>query len=213
MLTQRWKDKPTSTIAAVVSAIAAILAWVSAYNSNTRAEQLFMEQIRPLVGVTPIAVRQRPENQTEIYYSITNYSGFPAKNITINLKYGGHDWINEWLKANSNATATAANDGVVMDHFYISHPTNYLIPFIKAGESHTSTGPGMPPYTRGALTLETEVCNLSDGLPISIWLTWENEHGHVFSKINEYKLRCTKGAGSAGPSSARAFTFLPKAQS
>lgn len=129
----------TKDIIAVIAAIIATFALAISFLEFKRSSKLFPAQVRPLVAVTPTGVTQLRGNQIEIGYSISNYSGFHAKNITINVRYEGYPWLNEWLKADADNS-----DGVLEEHFYESHPSIFKTTEVLKGESLTSRRQGEP---------------------------------------------------------------------
>lgn len=73
------------------------------WQSNERAEKLFIGQNKPLIDVTPFKITQYEINKEtkmcETLCSIVNYSGFVAYNIVVDVTYISNVWITEWLKA------------------------------------------------------------------------------------------------------------------
>ena len=214
-----------TTVMVVVTAVMVGLT----YQSNRRAEKLFVGQNKPLIDVTPIAIIPTEDPETKgkfatTFFSITNYSGFVAKNIRLDLKYiENGNYIEEWLKAdNENENiASAPKDEEAKIKIYQLTPSKNDV-FIKELRPGKTSVPdktlialdkNLVAYDKdllakgftGQLDLEKQVCSKgSDGVQASVRVTWENEYGHVFDEVRKYKLLCTK-AGER-----RSYTFIPE---
>ncbi len=178
--------------------------------ANQRAERLFVGADRPLIDVTPIAIRQRLPARThaETLFSIANYSAFPAYKISLDLKYDEIGWITEWLKANLESVGKGDAKGVVGDKWYPSPPELPSAPRL----SKLARGEKAQWSLTGALDLENGVCpKKNKGLPISVRVTWQNDpnKGHVFDEIHRYTLICTVNTGGVPPTGI-SFTFIPE---
>lgn len=172
--------------------------------ANDRAEQLFIGQNKPLIDVTPIGIypgiAKDGNKMCATLYSILNYSGFDANNISVDIAYGGNVYISEWLRAkkDSERKKEGVDPNVVVGDFYPSRP-DVQIKELKSGEVKEYRG------VNGNLDLDKQVVIMGKkGFPVLIRVTWKNNRGHVFDEIRKYKLLCTtKGIGHA-------FTFIPE---
>ncbi len=174
--------------------------------ANERTARLFIGQNRPLIDVTPIAIRQvhvSDDTQVVTFFSIANYSGFSAFDIAIDLKYGGYSWILEWRKARTDRDGKGKATGVELDKIY-SLPPNPQISELAAGDRTEFPSQGSLQGISGSLSLEP-LCNSADGLPVWVRITWRNENRHIFDEIHKFTLRCTTD-GKTG----RAFTMIPE---
>lgn len=179
------------------------------YQSNERAEKLFVGQNKPLIDVTPIRIAQIEDSNVGKHgvtlFSIANYSGFVAKEIRIDVKYGDNDWISEWIKANEDNKINKKNkkEGIVKNRLYkstTSTKSGLFIPRLEPGETEEKKHVSI---VSGSLDLENQVCSKGDeGFQVLVRVTWENIKGHVFDEIRKYRLICTK------VESGRALTFI-----
>lgn len=199
---------PTQTLMMLGTLIIAFLSFCQ----NQRTANLFVAQDRPLLDVTPIAIRQSAEFPThaETLFSIANYSAFAAYRIRLDLKYDEIGWIVEWSKAEFESAEKKGVKGVVGDKWYPSPPEIPSTPRL----SKLARGKRAQWSLRGALDLEGRVCsekNRGKGIPVSVRVTWENDpnKGHVFDEIHRYTLICTVNTGGVHPI-GRSFTFIPE---
>ena len=170
------------------------------YQSNERLEKLFVGQNKPLIDVTPISIAQNNKKRTHstTMFSVVNYSGFEAREIRIDVKYGeGNAWITKWEEAND----VNSGDGLQIGHFYRSAPKLFITK-LEAGKTVEKEFVENPLYTSGSLNLE-KVCADPNGYPVFVRVTWHNEKGRIFDEIHKYTLICTKDSG-------RAFAFIPE---
>ena len=174
-----------------------------ASEANKRAESLFVGENRPLIDVTPIGINQSSKNdQVSTLFSISNYSGFIAYNIGIDLKYGG-SWILEWRKAEDDRVSKGDIKGIEKDKTYNTLP-NVRIEKLNPGETYPPKDSKVTYAIIGALNLD-KVCDSGElGLKVQVRVTWQNEQQHIFDSVHQYKLICTK------VSEGRAFTFIPE---
>lgn len=182
------------------------------YNSkaNSRAEKLFVGQAKPLIDAVPFGIVQSElgdENKTKMcttLLSFANYSGFTAKEISIDIKYGNNVWISEWVKANTDSERKkkeGVDPNVNLNQLYISR-RKIAISELKPGQTKRSDIENPFLYASGQLDLKENVVGKKDGFPILVRVTWKSEDEHVFEKITKYKLLCTTtGIGHA-------FTFI-----
>lgn len=134
------------------------------FQSNSRAEKLFMGQHRPLIDVTPVGVEQvgveQVDSQVMTVFSIVNNSGFKAFNIGLDLKYGDKSWILEWRRARDDQDRKGSIQGVIPNTFYQSRP-NIQIPELAPGETIQSYSGGENRGQRigiiGSLNLENDI--------------------------------------------------------
>lgn len=177
--------------------------------ANERAEKLFVGQNKPLIDVAPIGIVQsKRKDGTKMcttQFSVVNYSGFVAKQIAIDVKYGDNVWISEWVKADNERKEKeekGVETRVVLNHLYPSIP-KVLISELKPGTTEKRDFEWPFVYTSAQLDLEVNVVDKkNEGFPVLVRVTWQNEDEHVFEKIHNYKLLCTTvGSG-------RAFTFI-----
>ena len=56
-----------------------------------------------------------------------------------------------------------------------------------------------------SLNLEDVVARGQEGLTVAVRTTWQNEKGHVFDAVHEYRL-----VGTTNSAKGRSFTFIPK---
>jgi hypothetical protein len=176
-----------------------------AEKANKRAEKLFVGQNKPLIDVTPIGIytgiAKNGNKMCATLYSILNYSGFDANNISVDIAYEGNVYISEWLRAKKDSERKkkeGVDPNVILNYLYPSRP-DVQIPELKSGEVKEYRG------ASGSLDLDKRVVDMGKkGFPVLIRVTWENDIGHVFDEIRKYKLLCTKeGIGHA-------FTFIPE---
>jgi len=194
------------TLANILIAIVAVTTLRLTLRSNERAQKLFVGQNMPQIDITPTKVVQGSKGtHVALFVSVANYSGFVAYDICIDMKYGDNDWIGEWIRADSEKNQKPSSSTVIPDKPYdlgLAFSLGKLLPghhyeFPEEGVS------GQLVFS-GSLNLEEEVCSKGkDGFPISIRARWNNEEGHTFEKISEYKLICTK------MENGRAFTMVP----
>ena len=174
--------------------------------ANSRAAKLFVGQNKPLIDVTPIGIipgiADDGNKMCATVYSILNYSGFDANNISVDIAYEGNVYISEWLRAEKDSKRKEkerADPNVVIGKFYPSRP-DVQIKELKSGqakEHHQGTN--------GSLDLDKRVVGTGKkGFPVMIRVTWENDQGHVFEEIHKYKLLCTTAEDG------HAFTFIPE---
>ena len=164
----------------------------------------------PKIDVTPIRVAQNPEGtHVATFLSVTNYSGFKAYDINIDMKYGDYEWIGEWIKADNhkNNKHLPQNNNSMIELYDLG--LSFRMPMLKTGQQYEFPENGIDGKIgfSGSLNLEDEVCGKGkEGFPVSIRSRWKNEKGHVFEKISDYKLICTiVGNG-------RSFTMIPKSK-
>ncbi len=192
------------TIVLVVATI--VMAW-SAVQSNNRALKSFVAENRPVIDVTPIGVRQDSHTHARTVFSIANVSGFPAYDISLDLKYGASGWIQEWVKANEDGQ-TKAGKGVTLSKLYRSAPT-VQIKQLLPGRSVDKDRNGKLLGLRGSLQLES-VVSMKDGLIVLVRSTWRNKQGHVFDTVNAYRLVATRNSAQPETGYGRSFTFVPE---
>lgn len=176
--------------------------------TNERAEMLFIEQIRPQISVIPNLITQNGTHPTTSI-KVTNSSGFLAKNILVDVKYGDNSWIGEWSIANAKAKLQKyiqnnAKEFILnVDNIDI---TPNKIPLLKPGETEQKK-------FGGELNLEMQVCSKGqEGFPIYVRVTWQNEYFRPFNEIHEYQLICTINNNENDPDAGRGrtFKFIPK---
>lgn len=179
--------------------------------ANARAERLYVGQNQPMIDVTPIGISQDAAGtHATTVFSIVNYSGFKAKNIGIDLKYGNNSWILEWIKARRENTTTNPIGGVVKENLYVSRSSS-IIREIEPGETKESDEKGKKIAITGSLNLESDVCSKgNNGFPVLVRVTWENLNDHVFDEVHKYRLICTKDTQPTDQRGGRAFTFIPE---
>lgn len=199
------KELDTSAGVAIGAALIAFGSMWYARQSNNRSELLFMAQQKPIIDITPIAIRQNDDRPgVTTYFSLVNSSGFKAKNVRIDLKYK-NDWIGEWLKADQDKKKKGTNKGVVPGELYHSAPAVQVeILEIKPGETKKEVEKGEKIGISGSFDLES-VCK-TDDKTYTVWVrvSWENIFGHVFDEVHKYELLCTEAQ------EGKSFTFIPK---
>jgi hypothetical protein len=203
LLRRRRLFKYVKGIATMVIAMANLVLIYYTVQSNTRAAQAFVAENRPLLDITPIAIAQNFDGihaSTEI--SISNFSGFSAHEVGVDLKYGENSWINEWIKADEDAKKKRNDSDVVKSVWYQSTPQP-IIKKLEPGETQTTKKLGL--FMSGSLNLEEVVAKGKEGLTVSIRVTWQNEKGHVFDAVHDYRL-----IGTVSSAKGRSFTFIPK---
>ena len=191
------------TIVLVVATI--VMAW-SAVQSNNRALKSFVAENRPVIDVTPIGVRQDNNTHAMTVFSIANVSGFPAYDISLDLKYGAAGWIQEWVKADEDGQA--ACEGVTLGKLYRSAPT-VQIKQLLPGRSVDKDRNGKLLGLRGSLELES-VVSMKDGLIVLVRSTWRNKQGHLFDIVHAYRLVATRNSAQPETGYGRSFTFVPE---
>ena len=171
--------------------------------TNKRAEKLFIGDNRPLIDVSPIGIRQSSKNnQVTTLFSISNYSGFAAYKVGIDLKYGS-TWILEWRKAENDRISKGNVIGIEKDKAYITSPP-MRIKKLNPGETYPPKDSNETYGIIGALGLDN-VCDSGKlGLKVQVRVTWQNKQNHIFDSVHQYMLICTK------VSEGRAFTFIPE---
>ncbi|MBN1185474.1 MAG: hypothetical protein JXB49_24525 [Bacteroidales bacterium] len=171
--------------------------------TNKRAEKLFIGNNQPLIDVSPIGIMQSSaNNQVTTFFSISNYSGFEAKNIGIDLKYGD-TWVLEWRKAENDRINKGDVIGIEKDKIYMTSPS-MRIEKLKPGETYPLNNSQKTYGIIGSLNLDN-VCESGElGLKVQVRATWQNKQNHIFDAVHQYKLVCTK------VSEGRAFTFIPE---
>jgi hypothetical protein len=194
-LIKRAKEKPfefTVVCANLLFVIANIFIIGFNWKSNSRAKKLFVGQNKPLIDVTPISIihsiADDKNKMCATLYSVSNYSGFVAKNISIDIAYGGNVYISEWLRAKEDSIRKkkeGLDPNLVPNYLYHTRP--YInIKEIKPGKVKEYRG------ASGSLDLDKKVVGMGNkGYPLLIRVTWENDRGHVFDEIRKYKLLCT----------------------
>lgn len=197
-----WLISLLSVLVSLGSASFACFIWWEAHKENLRAEQLFGSQVRPLIQSTPDHVYYDPVSKmmtTKVV--VTNYSGFDAYNISVDVKYSGdYPWIGEWKRAEAD-DLQKKKSGETKTRDPSSYSTKAVA--IKSLAAETSAeGP-----VTGFLPLydlcepQKEKRKESD---VFVRTTWENKKRHVFDRVRRYTLVCTKvGEG-------RSFTFVPQ---
>ena len=197
------KTVDAGTVVAIAAALIAFLSYRAARRSEDRAEKLFIIKKKPLIDVTPVAIRQNKSDEgATTAFRIVNASPFEARNVRIDLKYQ-KGWIGEWLKADRDRTSKGEAKGVVPGDFYESAPLLEVeVPEIKPNEKEEIklVGRGLS----GALNLEGLCKEEPDGRLVCVRVFWENEYGQVFDELHEYLLLCT------GVKEGRSFTFIPQ---
>ncbi len=159
-------------------ALAAVISAIFAHRSNRRAEQLFMGQRRPILLVRPVAIKDYPEfPAVETSLSIVNFSGFIARNISFDLKYGDNDWCGEWLRADQDKKQVSSN---VSGKCYTISAA--IIDELRPAQSYKGS-------IRGSLDLN-EACKKKK-LSVYVKARWANESNFIFEKIWQYTLICT----------------------
>jgi hypothetical protein len=191
-------------LTAVIAGINAVLIYYTV-KSNNRAALAFEADKRPLIDVAPIGIMQNLNGTHAItLFSVTNFSGFAAYNVAIDLRYGENSWISEWRKADEGKQSDC---GVIKGVWYISRP-EVIIRKIEPGETRTTEDLEKKPAAilSGTLDLEKDlIAKRNKGLPVTVRATWENEKGHVFDAIHEYQL-----IGTTNSIKGRSFTFIPR---
>jgi len=192
--------------------------------ANSRSEKLFVAQNKPLVDVTPIGVipgtAEDGNKMCTTMLSFTNYSGFIAKEISFDIKYGSKPWISEWIYADidskrkekedfdkdskkENKEGVLKENEVELNRIYMSK-RRIALKELKPGQTEKSyldikTGQKIKRdldfpflYATGQLDLNKEVVGKEEGFEIFVRFSWKSEYGHIFEKIKKYKLLCTK---------------------
>jgi hypothetical protein len=173
--------------------------------TNERAEKLFIGQNKPLIDVTPIGIipgiADDGNKMCATLYSVLNYSGFDANNISVDIAYGGNVYISEWLRAKKDSDLKrikSADPNLILGNLYPSRP-DVQIKELKSGEVKEYRG------ANGNLDLDKQVISMGKkGFLVHIRVTWENNQGHVFDEVRKYKLLCTKHE------KGHSFTFIPE---
>jgi hypothetical protein len=161
-----WTNVWTAVVA--VATVAAFIYLALTYYSN---ERLFKGQNTPLIDVTPVAIGLN-EGFTTTIFSVTNYSGFPAYHIGIDVKYADA-WIVEWLKAQKNIQN--GETSIQQKKPYVLAPAP-LLDELRPGETSSK----YPPIT-GQFDLQKEVCPTANGVtasgrhPVQVRVSWQNE--------------------------------------
>lgn len=218
-------------VSAIATAVLALLTFVtllftmdSTNKASRRSEALFRGQNTPLIDVTPTSV-SCANNSTTTTFSVANYSGFVARNVAIDLRYGDNKgkaaWIAEWLKAHNDKQGREPQHKTIGEGvFYQSSPTVW-IPQLEPGETISKNLRGEPLFIRGSFALQT-VCPQpvlpppendppSKSHPVHIRVTWQNEFGHTFDEVHQYALVCTLDRDAdANGRVGYAFTFVPE---
>lgn len=202
--------------------------------ANERAEKQFVGQNKPLIEVTPIGISQDEPDKCITFFSVLNYSGFKAREILIDIRYGdpNNAWLGEWDKAHIDANDKEDACGVEIDKIYFSAPKKdpnvYIQELISGGsvgnsckknhkfvEDMLTCEISKHPHVRGAIILDNkfgEPNNSTFSHPVFVRVSWQNEKGHIFDEIHEYELIGTKDNIGKEPNTwrGRAFTFIPK---
>jgi len=180
-----------------------------AQEENERARRLYTSQKKPLLDITPIAITQNKAGTHSVTkLSVNNYSGFDAKNVRVDLRYGDYSWIGEWLKAAEDSKGKNQNQNIINEKWYQSAP-NLFIGDIKSHE--TKVVPDEPQIKGalfvGSLNIENEICasGKNNSIPVHVRVSWENENGHVFDEVHKYDLVCTPAKNNG-----RSLTFISK---
>jgi hypothetical protein len=173
-----------------------------ARRSNRRADRVFHGQIRPLIQVRPMGLVERPErNGVDTVFSVVNYSGFDAYNISIDLQYGDKEWISEWLYAYEDNLKRQKGTYEAEEGLYGFYPTTPRpkIKELKAGETANQVK-----VTGRTFDLEVDVCGKGGkGTAVSVRSIWENGDGYRFDRVDRYQLICTS------VNEGRSFSLLP----
>lgn len=209
------KSKICKAIPIIISLGSLFISYVLftyARQSNDRAQKLFVGQIKPLIDVSPNDITQVGDHQCNTRLSFSNYSGFDAKKIGIDVRYGPNTnaWIGEWRKAYNDVDEKNKN-GIVIDKTYSTKPL-LTIPELKSGETDAIDFNISDISFTGSLNLK-EVCDEGpSGYPFYVRITWQNEKGHVFDEIHKYKLLCTSVDIGKEPNirRGRSLTFIPE---
>lgn len=165
-----------------------------AQKANERLEKMFIAQIRPLVDVVPrIVVFSTVQENTflETILSVTNYSGFDAKKISVDVKYGDGEWIAEWLNAVKRASAPSEKLKELAESYSVS----------PAPIENLTAGAGTEVRIRGQVPTDAEFREAN--FRVRVRARWENDKAHLFDEIHDYYLEQTTAGG------AKSFTFIP----
>lgn len=191
-LSNAIKNNPWTAGAVFVASIALIFNALTYFNAN----KLFIGQNTPLIDVTPIALDTK-DKFTTVYFNISNYSGFTAYDIAIDLSLS-KTWIAEWIKASEEKAVKQAGERLIipgMTYFLTPGSSPRRGAFwskLKPGET---IGKGVLPGLRGNFDLQA-VCpeigkGTSSSSPVQVRVTWRNDRGHVFDEVHQYSLVCT----------------------
>jgi hypothetical protein len=176
-------------------------------DSNDRAARVFVAEIRPLIDVTPIAIMQNLNGtHAATLISISNFSGFTAHEVGVDLMYGENSWIEEWQKAEQESKNKGDDSGVVKGKWYFSAP-HLRLQRLQSGETRNTDLTGKQLFIIGSLNLEDVVARGKEGLTVAVRATCKNEKGHVFDSVHEYRLVGTKNSAKG---KGRSFTFIPR---
>ena len=212
-----------------IMAAATFLMVILTWQSNVRTGKIFVGQNKPLIDVSPVNIKlNKAKSHSTISFSITNYSGFDAYDITIDTKYGGNykgdnAWHLKWKEAD-NERIRKINEKVdkkgiaVEPNEYPLPPQGYEIKKLRAGQTVNKNFKGEAIAFRGSLHLEKKYLasdNRIKGYPIFVRITWKNEKGHVFDEIHKYSLIWTRVSDSNNPNDLNssvgwAFTLIPE---
>jgi hypothetical protein len=203
-----------TTIAQILIVVIAFLAFIYTYFANERSEKLFTGANVPLIDVTPIGVAQAPGDKgtyfTTTFFDIANYSGFEALNIGIDLKYGERPWIAEWMKADAERNKKKPGQKIIDGKLYASAPPIFLKE-LGPGDSVKEKIKLEQRGVTGMFDLEKDVCSQgTNGLPISVRVTWQNKKEHVFDEVHRYRLICTIASNPLDQNQGYSFTFIPE---
>lgn len=164
-----WKD--------VILVATAILSAVFAWFTHRRSKQLFVVQRRPLIQVRPIAVKEILDPPAiETVLAVGNYSGFTARDISVDLRYGKNDSVVEWLRADAD---DINKHGKTAQNYY---PVSQgFIDRLKPCKSIIK-------HIRGSFKLDYG----NREVDVVVKAVWKNDKGFIFEKRWEYKLICTR---------------------
>ncbi len=190
------------SLSTVALAVATVCMVYYSAKSNQMAEKIFVGQDQPMVDVAPIAIMQNSFNdQVTTFFSISNYSGFTAYDVRIDLNYGkGGAWILEWNKANRDNEAKGDVKGIQKNRPYLTLPGKQG-KTLPPGETYTPDELTAPYGITGQLDLD-DACGEKRNILVRV--SWRNKQNHIFDKVHQYRLVCTK------VKEGLAFTFMPK---
>jgi len=178
------KEIPTVVIAFLMLCTT-LLVYCSQRELNTA-------RMRPLIDVTPIEVKSTGNarrQHTILNLAITNYSGFEARNVRMDLNYNSpenHGWIGEWVKSNKQSKT-----GIDTNKTYHSY-AYFLIGDLDPGKHKTTS-------ISGEFNLKIDVCENKDPKPVLVRITWEGENGSAFDEIQRFDWICNIAKGKMHP--------------
>ena len=202
-----------------IIALCAVIGLILGINSSYDLYKVNIDEIIPLLQFKPTAIEEKID-LVSIKLEVLNNSKYDANNISIDIKFGDHEWKKELWKVVSldsfDKYGISDEDMKKRHESYLNHPT---YPVLKAGQSSTAyigdrskefikklnmsftspNGSSVPlNSTESSIYKESqgwkedlEKMDSGQTIKILIRAIWENEIGRIFDRTYRYYLECT----------------------